>query len=338
MTKQLNNSVLVEINNLSKHFLIRKGLARHAAGTVKAVDGVDLQIARGESLGLVGESGSGKTTMSRCILRAIDPTTGQVFFNKNGKTVDVLTLNRKQLRKFRKHFQMIFQDPYASLNPRMTVAEIIGEPLLVHGIAKGKKLKNHARELMKMVGLDERYLNRYPHAFSGGQRQRIGIARALALKPDLIVADEPVSALDVSVQAQILNLLEELQEKLNLTYLFVAHDLSVVRHFCTRVAVMYAGRLVEIDQTDSLFSKPAHPYTEALLSAAPNSDLIKKTKRIFLTGEVPDPANIPSGCPFHPRCRYAQKICKNQRPPLNDVTPHKKASCHFAEKLNLKGV
>jgi peptide/nickel transport system ATP-binding protein len=220
----------------------------------------------------------------------------------------------------------------------MTVAEIIGEPLLVHGIAKGDALKDHARRLMKMAGLDERYLNRYPHAFSGGQRQRIGIARALALQPDLIVSDEAVSALDVSMQAQILNLLEELQQEFSLTYLFIAHDLSVIRHFCTRVAVMYAGLLVEIGETAPLFSAPLHPYTEALLSAAPNPEPGKKSKRILLTGEVPDPANVPPGCAFHPRCRYAQDICKQVRPPLEEVAPGRQASCHFARQLHLAGV
>jgi len=336
--RQLGNDVLMEVRDLSKHFPIRKALTRRIVATVKAVDGVSFQIKRGESLGLVGESGSGKTTAGRCILRAIEPTEGEVFFNENGNTVDVLGLGRKDLRIFRRHFQMIFQDPYASLNPRMTVAEIIGEPLLVHGIARGQALKDRARELMRMAGLDERYLNRYPHAFSGGQRQRIGIARALALQPDLIVSDESVSALDVSMQAQILNLLEDLQRQFNLTYLFIAHDLSVVRHFCTRVAVMYAGRLVEIAETDPLFSKPLHPYAEALLSAAPNPEPGRKSKRILLSGEVPDPANVPSGCAFHPRCRYAKEVCKREQPSLREVTPGRRASCHFADEIDLAGV
>ena len=336
--RQLDSDVLVEVTNLSKHFPIRKAFSRRMVAIVKAVDGVSFQIKRGESLGLVGESGSGKTTTGRCILRAIEPTEGSILFNENGKTSDVLALDRRDLRAFRRHFQMIFQDPYASLNPRMTVAEIIGEPLFVHGIARGEELKSRARKLMKMAGLDERYLNRYPHAFSGGQRQRIGIARALALQPDLIVSDEAVSALDVSMQAQILNLLEDLQQEFDLTYLFIAHDLSVIRHFCTRVAVMYAGLLVEIGETAPLFAAPLHPYTEALLSAAPNPEPGKKSERILLTGEVPDPANVPPGCAFHPRCRCAQDICKEVRPPLEEVTPGRQASCHFARQLRLAGV
>ena len=336
--RQLDSDVLVEVTNLSKHFPIRKAFSRRMVAIVKAVDGVSFQIKRGESLGLVGESGSGKTTTGRCILRAIEPTEGSILFNENGKTSDVLALDRRDLRAFRRHFQMIFQDPYASLNPRMTVAEIIGEPLFVHGIARGEELRSRARKLMKMAGLDERYLNRYPHAFSGGQRQRIGIARALALQPDLIVSDEAVSALDVSMQAQILNLLEDLQQEFSLTYLFIAHDLSVIRHLCTRVAVMYAGLLVEIGETAPLFAGPLHPYTEALLSAAPNPDPGKKSERILLAGEVPDPANVPPGCAFHPRCRYAQDICKQVRPPLEEVIPGRKASCHFARQLSLAGV
>ena len=336
--KQLEDDVLVDVTDLAKHFPIRKALTRRVVAVVKAVDGVSFQIKRGEALGLVGESGSGKTTVGRCLLRAIEPTGGNVFFNENGKTVDVMGLGRRDLRVFRRNFQMIFQDPYASLNPRMTVAEIIGEPLLVHGIARGEALKNRARKLMTMAGLDERYLNRYPHAFSGGQRQRIGIARALALQPDLIVADESVSALDVSMQAQILNLLEDLQREFKLTFLFIAHDLSVIRHFCTRVAVMYAGRLVEIAETNPLFGKPLHPYTEALLSAAPSPEPGKKSKRILLTGEVPDPANVPAGCAFHPRCRYAKDICKKERPSLDQVSPGRQTSCHFASKLDLSGV
>ena len=336
--ERADRDVLLEVEGLSKHFPIRRALTRRVVGTVKAVDDVSFTIKSGESLGLVGESGSGKTTTGRCILRAIEPTDGRVSFVVDDKKVDVRGLGRRALRAFRKNMQMIFQDPYASLNPRMTVTEIIGEPLLVHGIARGGALRDRVRELMRQVGLDERYLNRYPHAFSGGQRQRIGVARALALHPRLIVADESVSALDVSMQAQILNLLEELQQKFHLTYLFIAHDLSVVRHFCTRVAVMYAGGLVEVADTNALFSRPMHPYTEALLSAAPKPDPQMKSKRIILAGEVPDPANLPSGCAFHPRCRYAQAVCKSEPPSLREITNGRRSACHFADQLKLVGV
>ncbi|MFH0963098.1 MAG: oligopeptide/dipeptide ABC transporter ATP-binding protein [Planctomycetota bacterium] len=334
----LPSDVLLAVTGLSKHFHVHKALTRRVTGTVKAVDDVSFDIRRGECLGLVGESGSGKTTTGRCILRAIEPTAGELLWNDADGAVDLLALDRKELRRFRRHMQMIFQDPYSSLNPRMTVTEIIGEPLLVHGIARGNALKQRVRQLMRQVGLDERYLNRYPHAFSGGQRQRIGIARALALHPQLVVADESVSALDVSMQAQILNLLEDLKREFHLTYLFIAHDLSVIRHFCTRVAVMYAGRLVEVADTKALFAKPLHPYAEALLSAAPKPDPRTKMKRILLTGEVPDPADVPPGCAFHPRCRYAQDVCRTQRPPLRNLSDARSVSCHFAEQLNLAGV
>ena len=333
-----DNGVLLDVRGLRKHFTIRTALTRRIIGVVEAVDDVSFQIKRGESLGLVGESGSGKTTTGRCILRAIEPTEGSIIFKDGQEEVDVRALDRKSLRFFRKNMQMIFQDPYASLNPRMTVAEIIGEPLLVHGIAKGNALKDRVRELMRQVGLDEKYLNRYPHAFSGGQRQRIGIARALALQPALIICDEAVSALDVSMQAQVLNLLEELQDKFNLTYLFIAHDLSVVRHFCNRVIVMYTGRLMELGQKDILFSKPLHPYTESLLSAAPNPDPDGRSKRIILTGEVPDPADVPDGCTFHPRCSYAQDICRSRKPAFREISAGRYASCHFADSLDLVGV
>ena len=337
-TKKPDNGALLDVKGLTKHFTIRKALTRRIAGIVKAVDDVSFQVKHGESLGLVGESGSGKTTAGRCILRAIEPTEGTIVFKYGQKDIDVRALDRKALRSFRTNMQMIFQDPYASLNPRMTVAETIGEPLLVHGIARGNALKDRVRELMRQVGLDEKYLNRYPHAFSGGQRQRIGIARALALQPALIVSDEAVSALDVSMQAQILNLLEELQDEFNLTYLFIAHDLSVIRHFSSRVLVMYAGRLMEVGLISDLFSKPLHPYTEALLSAAPDPDPSAKSKRIILFGEVPDPANTPEGCAFHPRCPYAQDVCRTTRPVLRDIAAGHSASCHFADSLDLAGV
>ena len=334
----IDRDVLVTVRGLSKDFPIRTLLSRKVVSVVRAVDDVSFEIRRGESLGLVGESGSGKTTAGRCILRAIEPTAGEILFAENGAAVDVRALARTQLRAFRKNMQMIFQDPYSSLNPRMTVMEIIGEPLLVHGIARGRALKDRVRALMKQVGLDERFLNRYPHAFSGGQRQRIGVARALALHPKLIVADESVSALDVSMQAQVLNLLEDLQAEFSLTYLFIAHDLSVVRHFCNRVAVMYAGRLVEVAETNMLFSHPLHPYTEALLSAAPKPDPGMKSERVLLKGEVPDPADMPEGCAFHPRCRYAQEKCRTERPRSQEIGRGHHASCHFCETLDLAGV
>jgi peptide/nickel transport system ATP-binding protein len=332
------NDVLLDVRNLSKHFPIRNHLTRRLVGNVKAVDGVTFQVHQGETVGLVGESGSGKTTTGRCILRAIEPTSGSVHFNDSGRQVDVLSLGRKKLRTLRQKMQIIFQDPYASLNPRMTVMQIIAEPLVIHRIAKGKVLEDRVRELMSQVGLDVRYLNRYPHAFSGGQRQRIGIARALALNPNLIIADEAVSALDMSMQAQILNLLKDLQKKLNLTYLFIAHDLSVIRHFCDRVLVMYAGKLVETNTTADLYAHPTHPYTEALLSAAPKPDPRKRTTRIMLTGEVPDPADRPLGCPFHPRCRYVEDSCKTDEPLLEAITDSCLTACHFARQLDLGGV
>ena len=337
-TPERSSDLLLRVRGLSKYFPLGRRMTRRVGRVVKAVDDVSLEIVRGESLGLVGESGSGKTTAGRCILRAIEPTAGEVWFHDGERDVNVRELGRRGLREFRKNMQMIFQDPYSSLNPRMTVMDIIGEPLLVHGIARGKALRTRVRELMRQVGLDERYLNRYPHAFSGGQRQRIGVARALALNPQLIVADESVSALDVSMQAQILNLLEDLQAEFHLTYLFIAHDLSVIRHFCDRVAVMYAGRLVEVGATNQLFSEPSHPYTEALLSATPKPDPHMKSHRILLKGEVPDPASLPDGCAFHPRCRYAQDRCRAERPLLRDVGGGRVASCHFCEKLDLAGV
>ena len=336
--QESSDDVILKVRGLTKHFPVRTTFTRRFIGTVQAVDDVSFQIKRGESLGLVGESGSGKTTAGRCILRAIEPTKGEIVFKQGDIKVDIRSLGRKALKSFRKNMQMIFQDPYSSLNPRMTVAEIIGEPLLVHGIARGNALKERVRELMEQVGLDQRYLNRYPHAFSGGQRQRIGIARALALQPSLIICDEAVSALDVSMQAQVLNLLEDLQEKFGLTYLFIAHDLSVVRHFSSRVAVMYASRLMEFGQADSLFSNPLHPYTEALLSSSPKQDPTARSKRIILSGEVPDPANIPPGCAFHPRCAYAKDVCRSQRPVFHEISAGRSVSCHFANTLSLAGI
>ena len=329
--------VLLDVRDLCKHFPVRRHLSRRVVGTIHAVDGLTFHVRQGETVGLVGESGSGKTPAGRCILRGIEPSSGSVTYHDDGKAIDVLSLGRHELRALRRKMQLIFQDPYASLNPRMTVMQIVGEPLVIHGLARGKALEQRVRELMRMVGLDERYLNRYPHAFSGGQRQRIGIARALALNPELIIADEPVSALDMSMQAQILNLLKDLQQQLNLTYLFISHDLSVVRHFCDRVLVMYAGKLVETGDTQSVFSAPQHPYTEALLSAAPRPDPRQKSSRIMLAGEVPDPANRPPGCPFHPRCRFVEDRCRTDEPLLESDDDRRSVACHLASQIELAG-
>ncbi|HEY3417497.1 MAG TPA: oligopeptide/dipeptide ABC transporter ATP-binding protein [Armatimonadota bacterium] len=308
-----------------------------ATGEVRAVDDVSFAVLPGECLGLVGESGSGKTTVGRTILRAMPPTAGEVLFQLDDKSIDLATMPAKELRSLRRHFQMVFQDPYSSLNPRMTVLDIIGEPLLIHGMRSRKAREERVCALLRQVGMQEQHLNRYPHAFSGGQRQRIGIARALALNPRLIVADEPVSALDVSVQAQVLNLLRELQEGLGLTYLFIAHDLSVVRHVCDRVAVMYAGKIVEMAAVDDLYGMPRHPYTEALLSAIPIPDPRRRSQRILLSGEVADPAHLPTGCAFHPRCRYAEARCREQAPEMREIAPNREVRCHRAEELELAG-
>lgn len=333
------NEALLEVKSLKRYFPIEKGFWRKVVGYVKAVDDIDLYIKEGETLGLVGESGCGKTTTGRCILRAIEPTGGEILFKtESNKVVDIARLDKKKLRQMRKHMQMIFQDPYSSLDPRMTVLDIIGEPILVNKIAKGKELQEKVKDLVKVVGLNIKHLKRYPHAFSGGQRQRIGIARALAPNPKLIVADEPVSALDVSVQAQILNLLQDLQEEFKLTYLFIAHDLSVIEHISHRVAVMYVGKIVEVAETEGLFLSPQHPYTEALLSAVPKPDPRLKVERIILSGEVANPANPPSGCYFHPRCRYAKELCKKENPKLKETNPEHYVSCHFAKELTLQGI
>ena len=340
MVKMNNKDVLLEVKSLKKYFPIKSGFWNKLVGHVKAVDDVSFYINHGETLGLVGESGCGKTTVGRCIVQCIDPTDGGVFFKtREGEFVDLSKYDKKSLRLLRKDFQMIFQDPNSSLDPRMTVYDIIAEPLIVNNIVKkGKDLDEKVKHLGDLVNLNIKHLKRYPHAFSGGQRQRIGIARALATNPKLVVADEAVSALDVSVQAQILNLLQNLQQEFQLAYLFIAHDLSVVQHISDRVAVMYLGRVVEMAETDTLFETPQHPYTESLLSAVPKPDPEKKTERILLTGEVPSPSNPPSGCYFHPRCRYVQDICKEQLPAFEEVTPGHYALCHFAKNLSLKGV
>jgi peptide/nickel transport system ATP-binding protein len=338
----MDKGTLIDVRHLKKYFPIRKGMWRKTVGYVRAVDDISFRINQGETLGLVGESGCGKTTTGRAILRAIEPTSGDVLFKQNGEFANVVDMKKEELRGIRKEIQLIFQDPYSSLNPRMTVKDIIGEPLLVNGIATGRELEDRVIELMKKVGLRPEYMRRYPHAFSGGQRQRIGIARALALNPRLIVCDESVSALDVSIQAQILNLLQDLQAEYNLTYLFIAHDLSVIEHISDRVAVMYVGKIVELADTADLFSHPRHPYTEALLSAVPKPDPRAKTDRILLKGEVADPANPPNGCYFHPRCDYAKEICSHGQPPLRKLDgqcgKENYVACHFAESLNLRGI
>ena len=334
-----DDNLLLEVRDLKMHFPIKKGFLRRTVGYVKAVDGVTLTIRRGETFGLVGESGCGKSTTGRCIVRLLDPTAGEVVFHdqKSGPT-DVAQLDGPQMRPFRRHMQIMFQDPYSSLNPRLTLKQIVGEPLAINKVLQGKALEERVAELLRSVGLSAEHMNRYPHAFSGGQRQRISLARALALNPEFIVADEPVSALDVSVQAQVLNLVIELQAQLELTYLFIAHDMSVVKHISDHVGVMYVGKLVEVAETAELFGNPLHPYTEALLSAIPKPDPRNKGQRIVLEGDVPNPANPPSGCYFHPRCRYAEEQCKTETPTLREVTPGHFVNCHRAEELSLQGV
>ena len=331
--------ILLDVKNLKKWFPIKRGFFSRTVGHVKAVDGVSFYVREGETLGLVGESGCGKTTTGRVIMRAYVPSGGEIWFGKGQERVNLAAVDDRQLKPMRRNMQMVFQDPYSSLNPRMNLLQNVGEPLLVHGIASGKELEDRVSDLLRVVGLRPEYLNRYPHAFSGGQRQRIGIARALALNPQLIVLDEPVSALDVSVQAQILNLLQDLQAQFGLTYLFVAHDLSVVEHISDRVAVMYVGQLVESAKTKELYTKPLHPYTEALLSAVPKPDPLYRGKPIVLEGDVADPANPPSGCYFHPRCRYNdQNRCAKETPELREVKSGHFVRCHYAGELDLSGV
>ena len=329
---------LLEVQAVRKHFPVKEGLLRRTVRHVKAVDGVDLTIEEGETLGLVGESGCGKTTLGRMIVRVFPPTSGSILFREGDRQHDLTQLYGAELKAVRRHMQMIFQDPFSSLNPRMTALETIGEPLLIHGLAKGRDLEDRVAEMMEAVGLKVEHLRRYPHSFSGGQRQRLGIARALILNPSLVVCDEPVSALDVSVQAQVINLLQDLQRDMRLTYLFVAHDLSVVRHISDRVAVMYVGKVVEVAATGAMMGRPLHPYTEALLSAVPRPDPHNESQRILMEGEIPDPSQPPPGCIFHTRCRYREDICVEEEPELVEHEPGRFARCHFAQSLTLQGV
>ncbi len=329
-----SKEVFIEVNNLKKYFPIFKGVFRRQVGAVQAVDGVTFDIYRGETLGLVGESGCGKSTTGRAILQLLKPTDGAVLFNGR----DLTKLSPNELRRERRNMQMIFQDPYASLNPRLTVGKIIGEPLEIHNIGDAQSRKKRVQELLSLVGLNPYFVNRYPHEFSGGQRQRIGIARAMATNPDFIVADEPISALDVSIQAQVVNLMDDLKAELGLTYLFIAHDLSMVRYISDRVAVMYLGRIVELSQRDEVFDRSLHPYTQALLSAIPIPDPEKEAKRqrLILEGDVPSPANPPSGCRFHPRCSYATEICSQQDPEFRNIPTGGNdhyVACHHADKF-----
>ena len=336
MVQTQMSEIILQVEGLKKYFPIRRGVLRRVVGWVHAVEGISFSIRKGQTLGLVGESGCGKTTVLRTIVRGIDPTDGKILFRKNGKFIDIAQMKKEELSEIRKETRMIFQDPESSLNPRMTLRNIIGEPLVINKVVKSKKALNRAvQELMMSVGLNPEYLERYPYAFSGGQRQRIGIARALALHPKLLLADEPTSALDVSVQAQILNLLLKLQKDMNLSILFVTHDLSVVQHISDKVAVMYLGQVVEIAETREIFARPCHPYTEALFSAIPQPDPHKRLHRIMLKGDVPDIAARPSGCAFHPRCQYAQSICQEKQPQLSSLKgSYHQIACHYPKAID----
>jgi peptide/nickel transport system ATP-binding protein len=331
-------NTLVEVRDLKKHFPIQRGLLKKTVGHIRAVDGVSIAIDKSQTHGLVGESGSGKTTLGRMIIRAIDPTDGDIWFNdRDVGWTNVAQSDDRRLRMVRRNMKIVYQDPYSSLNPRMTVQQIVGEHLRVNRKATGKQLDRQVEELLDLVGLRPEYGRRYPHAFSGGQRQRIAIARALSMRPQLLICDEPVSALDVSVQAQILKLLSNLQQQFGLSYLFVAHDLSVVENVSNHVSVMYVGQIVESAPKEELYQRPLHPYTEALMSAVPQPDPRVKKQRIVLKGELPSPENPPAGCYFHPRCRYAQDICRTDAPALREIRPGHTARCHFAGELDLQG-
>jgi peptide/nickel transport system ATP-binding protein len=334
-----DDKTILRIENLKKHFPIYEGVFKKITGYVRAVDGVSFSVKRGETLGLVGESGCGKTTVGRLIMGGYRPTEGHIWFNRpdTGQWLDIAEAEPQEMKTLRPYVQMVFQDPFASLNPRMTIRQILAEPLVVNNVLKGSELEDKIRELLDLVGLKKHHLNRYPHAFSGGQRQRISVARALALNPSLIVADEPTSALDVSVQAQIVNLALEIQDKLGPAYLFISHDLGLVRHFSTAIALMYVGKVVEYGPAESVFSRPRHPYTEALMSNVPSVRPELIGRKIILRGEAADPINPPPGCSFHTRCLYAQEICKTEVPELRELAPEHLVSCHFAEELDLTG-
>jgi peptide/nickel transport system ATP-binding protein len=339
--KPQRNGSLLDVRDLEVHFPLGGGLFRGPAQILKAVDRVSFSVRKGETLGLVGESGCGKTTTGRSIVRAINPTGGEIaYHDKRGRDVNLATLDNRRLKPFRRDIRMVFQDPFSSLNPRLTVREIVNEPLRSFDLVPPRERDNRIAEMLTKVGLRPQTMRRYPHAFSGGERQRISIARALIVEPELVVLDEAVSALDVSVRAQIINLLMDLQEDFDLTYLFISHDLSVIEHICDRVAVMYVGKIVELAPTEDLFRKPLHPYTEVLMSAVPIPDprMRNRRARIKPQGEVADAVNPPSGCYFHPRCRFAQDRCSVEEPPLREITPGHFAACHFAEDLDLLGV